>query len=126
MLSKVPLMAVCIGDKLEMQGTALVLLQFTGLLDKNGKEIYEGDIVGVYDTERGCGCDDDNDKDSTEEHLCQSMYICTQQVRWSEYTGYSCDEDTGEFCPLLGSWEIQMEIIGNIYENPTLLTEDTK
>lgn len=77
------------------------LMQFTGLKDKNGKEIYEGDIIREnarknwevkFDIEYG------------------GFYPFTY---CSDGLGYECGRVEPEDC----------EIIGNIYENPKLLNQ---
>jgi len=92
-------------------------LQYTGLKDKNGKEIYEGDIVkaNYYDYGRKIGqvlFDDGNFevKFTTSigqtEHLLQEYYI----------------DDLRDVCmETKTKFFHQPEIIGNIYENPKLL-----
>ncbi len=82
------------------------LMQFTGLLDKNGKEIYEEDIVEWhpdYDLKEGGKAVIVWDKDQ----WCPS----SEKTGASGYYGY----DGREF-----QWE-DLEIIGNIYENPDLI-----
>ena len=74
------------------------LMQFTGLKDKNGKEIYEGDVVK---DRFGNHCEviyDDGQwwAKNAIEHLKRSISAGT--IGWNEY-----------------------EIIGNIYSNPELL-----
>jgi len=84
----------------EMQG---ILLRFIGLLDKNDVEIYQGDIIKLYQNSYG-------------------PFI--REVSWSK-------ENHG-FFPFCGdlflNWRSQikfetLEVIGNIYENPELLKE---
>lgn len=72
--------------------------QYTGLKDKNGTEIYEGDVVQLFYGKKG---------------KRQNKEIC--DVYWREHgTGY------WPFCQSRIGAEFS-EIIGNIYENPNLL-----
>lgn len=84
------------------------LLQFTGLKDKNGKEIYEGDIMlaegntNIYFlVEYG----DDTDKENF-------GFTLSSLMRNKIIYGFCRDVE-------------RYEVIGNIYENPELL-EDLK
>jgi len=68
-----------------------VLMQYTGLLDKNGKEIYEGDIF----------------------EFDYPMEVLWDMGSWVVKTKKGSS--------LLFGYTTEGEIIGNIYENPELL-----
>ena len=72
-----------------------ILMQYTGLKDKNGKEIYEGDVYFNSGWTGGC----------------KGIV-----VEWDEGGGFSCFCD-GEY----GEDPFEVEVIGNIHENPELL-----
>jgi uncharacterized phage protein (TIGR01671 family) len=85
----------------------LELMQFTGLKDKKGKDIYEGDIV--YDSEGIVATDD-------------KKYF---PVTWGIFPGDLDECETwilGDFWePGLYTHHEDVEVVGNIYENPELL-----
>jgi hypothetical protein len=83
------------------------LMQFTGLKDKQGKEVYEGDIIKAVLEDSG------------------ELKDVVEQVYYTEeYAAF------GPFCHLMhydeGRWidclqNDEFEVIGNIYEHPELL-----
>ena len=73
------------------------VMQFTGLQDKNGKDIYEGDILTITD----------------------SFHTYRMPVIW--HRDYWTLKDDGTY-GTLSEWNQTSEVIGNIYQTPELLT----
>lgn len=79
------------------QDNDLVLMQYTGLKDKNGKEIYEGDIIKYS--------------------MGNTMQSNPMVVSFEEIFGL-----LGEYCnSYYATNKNSFEVIGNIYQNPELI-----
>jgi len=76
-----------------------ILMQYTGIKDKNGKEIYEGDVLQSYCSECSAGRKD--------------------VVRFVN-SGFWCGKDDDLWMPN----SEHCEVLGNIYETPELLKEE--
>ncbi len=72
----------------------LVIMQFTGLHDRKGEEIYEGDIIQIYNG--------------------QHLYVKWDYDQWGLFDGI-CNEHSIDIH--------NDEVIGNVYENRELLEE---
>jgi len=76
-----------------------VLMQFTGFVDKIGSKVFEGDIVKMINS--------------------KAYYIISFNTRTNTYTasGFPLNTNNGGYVDTR-----DVHVIGNIYENPHLLT----
>ncbi|HHT6633994.1 TPA: YopX family protein [Listeria monocytogenes] len=89
----------------------VLLMQYTGLKDKNGKKIFEGDIVAFSEDD---------------------FHVFNSQVEYFSEDGYPAFDikvpstyyfDSNVFSEVSMSGLYEIEVIGNIHENPELLEE---
>ena len=88
------------NSPIPIEKSELILMQSTGLFDKNGKDIFEGDII---ECTRGCLHEVYIEKEYGGTYIGGMPAIYLKGIR----EGYA--------------WTGDEKIIGNIYENPELL-----
>ncbi len=84
----------------------IILMQSTGLKDKNGKEIFEGDVIAIEVDDTGMPIN---------ARVFQNSKIGVLMFHVFE------DNEDVPMVELLEDNSVAFEIIGNIYENPELL-----
>ena len=87
----------------------MILMQYTGLKDKNGVEIYEGDIVQTRIFE-----------DSTSE-----KYVVKYDTDRAGFFPFACGDGCG-CCETDVISATYAETLGNIYDNPELIEKEGK
>ena len=94
--------------KTDKEGERFVLSQYTGLKDKNGKEIYEGDVVKAISFARWIGVVKYSDKN-------QAFIFDDLDKKYR-----------GDSIVFMSQFDEGFKILGNIYENPELVMDERR
>lgn len=119
------------NDRILFPDKECVLMHYTGLKDRHGVEIYEGDIVKLHYFYQSLGANMgviESEEEITGEVFHDEFGWAVTKMRgrhWEDLTGYEAGEGKSYIAHLYNmdgqTHEESFEVIGNIYENPELL-----
>lgn len=96
------LYSILVSDK-----DSFEVMLFTGLHDKNGKEIYEGDVITYIDY----------DSSHEDEYLNKGVVVyCADEMKFTITNRNTVEIESIDF-------KEEVEVIGNVFENPELLSD---
>lgn len=107
--------SACLSAANTIYGDATPVMQWTGLFDKNGREIWEGDILQTYKW---------NGKEIQKDKIGKVFwhpYACRFSIAIDGGLGVIFDLNTTSG-GMYGN-KSHDEVIGNVYQNPELLTK---
>lgn len=96
------------GNKITADVDKNTVGQFTGLTDKNGKKIFEGDIVKYEDT-------------PASDYYRETVIVNRGEVKFADGEYYVTERETVTMGDLIYNGTMECEVIGNIHDNPELL-----
>lgn len=105
---------------------AIVLMQSTGLSDKNGKEIFEGDILKFNDTWSDYCYEGYVDGEITGVNYVEigtesTAFIFSKTKYPDSSLFYYANEERLTFQEIITDDDFEFEVVGNIYTDPKLL-----
>lgn len=114
------------NDNIPVYPDEIKLMQSTGLHDKNGEEIFEGDILKFNDEwEDYC---QEGYVDGSSEGInyvligSEMTYFIFEKTKYPDSSlFYYVNEEYLTFQEVMEDDELEFEVVGNIYENPELL-----
>ncbi len=86
--------------------------QYTGVVDKNGKQVFEDDIIGYTDTDTG---------KRKIFGVVKWYHEGNFYINTDTYCNYTSDNDCANVGHMMNRTAIKLYVLGNIHDNPELI-----